>query len=286
MTSRFAAALAVCTLAATPSLPSRAAAAQQPEYETTRIADGVYMFRYQVHNSMFVLTDEGVVVFDPINPEAARIYREEIRQITSDPIRAIVYSHHHGDHVSGAAALATNVPIISQALAREQLAAEPNPDIALPNRTFTDEMTLYMGSKTIHLVYLGPNHSNNSVVAHLPDQGIVFAVDFVSNDRVGYRDLPGYYFPALWESLERLQELDYQTAVFGHGAPGTKADVYDQINYWTDLRGAVEAALAAGMSEEEAVEAIDLPAYSDWGGYDNWFKMNLRTVYRYYAETG
>ena len=55
MTSRFAAALAVCTLAATPSLPSRAAAAQQPEYETTRIADGVYMFRYQVHNSMFML---------------------------------------------------------------------------------------------------------------------------------------------------------------------------------------------------------------------------------------
>ena len=30
----------------------------------------------------------------------------------------------------------------------------------------------------------------------------------------------------------------------------------------------------------------DLPAYSDWGGYDNWFKMNLRTVYRYYAGTG
>jgi glyoxylase-like metal-dependent hydrolase (beta-lactamase superfamily II) len=266
------------------SLPSVSPVfSQQPEYETTRIGDGVYLFRYQSHNAMFVVTGEGVIAFDPISVEAARIYREEVARVTSQPIRAIVYSHHHADHITGAAELAPDVPIYAHARTYERLAAAPGADIPLPNRTFTDAMTLRVGGKVLNLVYLGRNHSDNSIVAFLPDQRIIFAVDFVSNDRVGYRDLPGFYFPDLWESLERLQQLDYDTAIFGHGEPGTKADVYEQINYWTDLRRAIESMIQAGLSEDEAVDAIELPAYEDWGGYEDWFKMNARTVYRYYA---
>jgi glyoxylase-like metal-dependent hydrolase (beta-lactamase superfamily II) len=257
--------------------------AQQPDYETTRLAEGVYQFRYQSHNAMFVATGEGVIAFDPISVEAARIYREEIGRVTSEPIVAIVYSHHHADHITGAAELAANVPIYAHQLCYENLLVEQSPDIPLPNRTFSGEMMLRIGGKAIRLIYLGRNHSDNSIVAHLPEQGIIFAVDFVSNGRVGYRDLPGFFLPDLWESLERMQQLEYDLAIFGHGEPGTKSDVYEQINYWTDLREAVESMLRAGLSEDEAVDAIELPAYSDWSGYDDWFKMNARTVFQYYA---
>lgn len=263
-----------------------AASAQQAEFETTRIADGVYMFRYNSHNALFIVTGDGVLAFDPISVEAARVYRSEIQRITSESVRAIVYSHHHADHITGAAALAEDAPIIAHTRALERLQEEGSADIPPPTVAFADSMILRMGGKRIRLLYLGRNHSDNSIVAHLPDQGIIFAVDFVSRDRVGYRDLPDYYFPDLWESLERLQQLDYQTAVFGHGAPGTKADVYTQISYWTDLRRTVESMIQAGLSEDEVVDAIELPAYQDWGGYDDWFKMNARTVYRYYAGGG
>lgn len=258
--------------------------AQQADYATTRIDDGVYMFRYDSHNTMFVVTGEGVIAFDPISVEAARVYKSEIARITSTPIRLIVYSHHHADHITGAAELATDVPILAHERCYEHLATEPSPDILLPTRTFSDRMTIHMGGKVVHFLHLGRNHSDNSIVAHLPDQGIIFAVDFVSNARVGYRDLPGFYLPDLWMSLERLQQIDYHTAVFGHGEPGAKADVYDQIAYWTDLRRVVESMIRAGLSEDEAVEAIELPSYADWGGYDQWFKMNARAVYRYYSE--
>ena len=266
------------------SAPYNDSAAQEPEYEVIEITDGVYMFRYRAHNAMFVVTGDGVVAFDPISPAAASIYRDQIRTVTSEPIRLIVYSHHHADHISGANELAPGVPIIAHALAREKLAAEPNPDIPLPNRTFTDEMTMFVGGTEIRLLYLGRNHSDNSIVAHLPQKGVIFAVDFVSNDRVGYRDLPGFYFPDLWGSLERLQRLDYHTAIFGHGPPGTKGDVYEQIEYWADLRSWAELAIHAGLSEDEAVEKVDLPDYRAWGGYDDWFKMNARTIYRHFAE--
>lgn len=255
---------------------------QQPDYETTRIADGIYMFRYQSHNAIFVVTEAGVLAFDPISTEAARIYREEIRKVTDQPVHAIVYSHHHADHITGARELG-DVPIVAHAGAYERLTAEPDPAVPPPDITFTDRMTLRLGGRTIRLLHLGRNHSDNSIVAYLPEDRLIFAVDFVAHDRVGYRDLPGFYFPDLWESLERLQQLDYDRAVFGHGPPGTKADVYEQIHYWTDLRQAVESAIRAGMQEDEAVEAIELPDYSDWGGYEDWFKMNVRAVYRYYA---
>lgn len=260
------------------------ALAQQPSYETTEITDGVYMFRYQAHNAMFVATGDGVIAFDPISPEAARIYREEIARVTSEPVIAIVYSHQDADHISGGNELAEGVHIIAHANARKFLGANPNPDIPLPNHVFTKDMSMWIGDTELRLVYLGRNHSDNSIVAHLPGKGIVFAVDFVANNRVAYRDLPGFYLPDLWESLERMQQLDYHTAIFGHGPPGSKADVYAQMNYWNDLRRWAEAAVAGGLSEDEAVDDAELPAYRDWGGYDNWFKMNARTVYSYYAD--
>jgi len=259
------------------------AVAQAADHETTRIADGVYMFRYHSHNTVFIVTGEGVIAFDPISVEAARTYRTEIERVTSQPVRAIVYSHHHADHITGADELATGVPIIAHARALQRLSEERPPDIPLPTLAFADSLTLRMGSKRVRLLYLGRNHSDNSIVAYLPEQQLIFAVDFVSRDRVAYRDMPDFYLPGLWESLERLQRLDYVTAIFGHGDPGTKADVYEQISYWTDLRRTIESMIRAGLSEDEAVETIELPAYSDWGGYPDWFKLNARVVYRYYV---
>jgi glyoxylase-like metal-dependent hydrolase (beta-lactamase superfamily II) len=118
------------------------------------------------------------------------------------------------------------------------------------------------------------------IVAYLPQQKIVFAVDFVGNDRVGYRDLPDYFFPDFFDSLRRLQQLDYTRIVFGHGPSGDKAVVDRQVRYYDDLRNAVAAALARGASEDDAARTVRLPQYQQWGNYADWFPLNVRGVYR------
>lgn len=105
-------------------------------------------------------------------------------------------------------------------------AVQPPPDI-----TFTDRMVLRLGGRTVELHWLGPNHSDDLAVAYLPDERVVFAVDLVSHDRVGYRDLPGTTWPGLMRSMERLQKLDYERIAFGHGPPGDRASVDRQIRY-------------------------------------------------------
>ena len=52
---------------------------------------------------MFVVAPEGVLVTDPISPDTAKVYLAEVRKVTAAPIRFVVYSHHHYDHIAGGA---------------------------------------------------------------------------------------------------------------------------------------------------------------------------------------
>ena len=258
---------------------------QQKQFETTSVAEGVYQFRWQGHNAFFVVTETGVVAVDPISPEAAATYAAEIRRVApGSRLRAVVYSHHHADHASGAAVLRRafggDAPIIAHANARPRLVAQPDTALPPPELTFADQLTLHDRSRPVELRFLGRNHSDNMIVAYLPQQKIVFAVDFVGNDRVGYRDLPDSFFPDFFDSLRRLQQLDYSRIVFGHGPSGDKAVVDRQVRYYDDLRNAVAAALARGASEDDAARTVRLPQYQQWGSYADWFSLNVRGVYR------
>jgi glyoxylase-like metal-dependent hydrolase (beta-lactamase superfamily II) len=86
------------------AVPLLAPAQPPPLFETKKITDNVYLFRYGGHQSMFVVTPDGVIATDPIaqrRPEAATTYIAEIRKITQVPIKYVVYSHHHYDHIEG-----------------------------------------------------------------------------------------------------------------------------------------------------------------------------------------
>mgnify|MGYP003407385986 FL=1 len=70
-------------------------------WDIVQIGPGYYSFRYTGTRNVFLVTPEGVIVTDPIEPAAARILREQIRKLTDQPVRYVVYSHQHWDHVLG-----------------------------------------------------------------------------------------------------------------------------------------------------------------------------------------
>jgi glyoxylase-like metal-dependent hydrolase (beta-lactamase superfamily II) len=281
MTALLAAPLAAAPFSASPVAAQEAA--QEADFETTEIADGVYRFRWRFHNSFFVVTPDGVVAFDPISPEAAAHYAAEIRRVAPGaPLHALVYSHDHADHISGAPALFAELgeaPIIAQENALAKILAASDPDRTPPDSTFSDRSEVSVGGQRIELHYLGKSHSDNMVVAFLPGPKIAFAVDFVSHESVGYRDLPDWHYPEMYEAMERLQGIPYEKIVFGHGPVGDRSSVDGQIRYYEDLRAAVETAIDSGATKEEAVATVQLPEYAGWRGYDNWFPMNVGKMY-------
>jgi glyoxylase-like metal-dependent hydrolase (beta-lactamase superfamily II) len=260
--------------------------AQQVPFETTRVADGVYKFRWQSHNAMFVVTPSGVVAFDPISTQAAATYASEIKRVApGTALRAIVYSHSDADHATGAAALMAamgqqRVPIIAHELAVAPIRRASSSDLPEPTMTFAERLTLDADVRRIELHYLGRSHSDNMIVGFVPDAGVAFAVDFVSRDRVGFQQLPGYFFPDLFAAITGLLNLPFTTVVFGHGDDGDRASIQRQLAYYDDLRAAVRRAIAQGLTEEQAAAQVRLPSYASWGQYEAWFPMNVRAMFR------
>lgn len=263
----------------------------QSDFETTLVANGVYQFRWIAHNALFITTPAGVVAIDPIGVEAARQLAREIqRTAPNSPLVAVVYSHSDEDHSTGANTLISemrqqNVPIIAHENAVAPILERGSADQPLPTMTFSERFTFYPGGRRIDLFYLGASHTDNMIVPFVPDAGVAFAVDFASNDRVGYQTLPGWQFPDFFNALSRLLDIPFRTMVFGHGQPGDRATIQRQIAYYDDLTQAVRQAIADRLSEDQAAERIILPAYAGWEQYGPWFPMNVRAVYQWLSGT-
>lgn len=263
--------------------------AQQPPFATTKVdgTDNVYVFRYGNHQAMFVVTTAGVIATDPISygrPQAAVTYIDEIKKVSTQPIKYLIYSHHHFDHIAGGKPFKdAGATVIAHRRAAERLAVLKDPHTVLPDETMGDQKTIKLGDTTIELTYLGLNHSDSSIVMRLPAQKVLFAVDFVSAGTVPGRGMIDSY-PLEWEeSLKRVIAMDWEKLIPGHPGPGgrlgTKKDVQDLLTFLQDASAEVKKAAQAGGCWDKVEKELKLPKYESWPGYE----QNLQFVLRRYC---
>lgn len=251
---------------------------QPPVREITKIAGEVYRFRNAGHYSVFAVTPAGVIATDPINADAARWLKAEITQRFKQPIRYVVYSHDHADHISGGEVFADTATVVAHENAKTAIVGERRPT-AVPQVTFSDRMTLELGGTAVELVYVGKNHSDNSLVMRFPRERILFAVDFIPVNSYSFRDFPDAYMPDWIESLTRVEAMDFDVLAPGHGPLGTRANVTMFREYLTDLRAEVTRYAREGKSVDEMKQLITLPKYAAWGPRE-WFPLNIEGMYR------
>jgi glyoxylase-like metal-dependent hydrolase (beta-lactamase superfamily II) len=254
--------------------------AQNPVREITKIAGEIYRFRNNNHFSVFAVTPAGIIATDPINAAAAAWLKDEMKKRWPDKtIKFVVYSHDHADHIAGGEVWADTATVVAHDNAKEAIVGEKRPT-AVPQVTFSDRAVLELGGTVMELLYVGRNHSNNSLVMRFPKEKVIFAVDFIPVNAVTFRDLPDAYLDEWIDSLRRVEALEFDILAPGHGALGNKANVTAFRNYMEDLRGQVMAAARAGKSLEETKKLVDLSKYKDWGGYEQMGQLNIEGVYR------
>lgn len=270
-----------CLLVQQPDAPAQPRA----DNEITKLSEGLYLFRHQFHQSIFIITSQGAIVTDPISPDAAAWLKAEIKKLTDQPVRYVIYSHHHNDHISGGDVFADTALFVSHWAAKRQIEKEPDPQIPVPDITFTDRLFIELGGKRVELIYTGRNHSDNSIVLLLPQEKLLFAVDFIPVETVAYRTMRSDY-PDDWiESLKRVEQLDFETLVPGHGKIGKKEHVRLFRGYLEDLTAAVKESIQKGMTLEQARDTVQLPKYEQWQRYKEWFPENVEGVYRYFSQS-
>ena len=274
--------LAGCGPSAPPTLPAN----------TERVADGVYLFQSGGHRSLFLVTDAGVIVTDPLNAEAAGDYRDAIAAITDQPVKFVVYSHYHWDRVSGAEVFTEQgAQVIAQERCAERFRDNPNPAVVMPDITFDDRYEVSLGGKTLDLYYFGPSHGDCLTVFLAKPAGLLQIVDLVHPPRAAFpadRNVP-YVKPhnlrQFFTAVEALAEQEGVTEIVASrvtlvddGAGGRQPSpptapvsvIADQARFWNLIYTAVETARAegnVGIDSFVKLKTIDLAPFEPFDGY-------------------
>jgi glyoxylase-like metal-dependent hydrolase (beta-lactamase superfamily II) len=228
-------------------------------------------------NPSFVETSDGYVMIDsPQQPRDALGWRERMED--KAPIRYLINTEWHGDHIVGNAYF-PNVEVIGQRQLSEEFEAhifspmsptledkiarmkETDPDsvwllghpdyplVNGPKRVFDETLTLNLGNHTFNCIHM-PGHTHPQTSVHVPEEGVVFTGD---NVFCGCKTFIQEGDPWLWlDSLKAIEALDVDVIIPGHGEPCTKAYLQKQGEIIQNWLGLVERSIERGMTEDEA----------------------------------
>jgi cyclase len=244
-------------------------------------------------NAGFVIGSDGVLVVDTFeDPAAAQALLKEIHTKTQLPVRYVVNTHYHLDHVAGNGVYKdAGVVILAQANVRDWEHTEnlkffgdkitPQQKQAveayvLPSIVYRDGVDLYLGDRKI-VVRVLPGHTGGDSVVVVPDAEVVFTGDMFWN-----HSLPNLIDADTQAQIASNDAFlkDYALASFvpGHGEVGKAADVRAFKDYLVALRSAIAASHGASGSDAAVVETV-LPqlkrTYGGWNYFDYFAKHNI-----------
>lgn len=231
---------------------------QEKGYVVEELGRDAYVINDGVYQVMFLTTGEGVIVVDA-PPNTGNKILAAISDVTDEPITHVIYSHAHKDHIGAANILPDGATIIAHEETAAHLAAKNDPDRPVPTESFSDSMTLEVGSQTLQLDYHGVNHQPGNIYIYAPEQKVLMLVDVVFPGWTPFKDL------ALAENIDGFlaahdQILSYEFDHFigGHlNRVGTREDVENQKAYFADMvaaAGKANGAMDFGAAFEEASE--------------------------------
>ncbi len=250
-----------------------------------KITAKVYSFRYRGHRTMFVVTSEGVIMTDPINPRAAPLLMKEVRKVTDKPIKYMIYSHEHRDHESGGKIFKdAGATVISQEKCAGPL--KKNPRAVAPDETFKDRRDITLGDTTIELYHFGKSHGNCLAIMRLPKQRLAYTVDILTPHSVVFRNIRGDLLGMI-KTLKAIQNMDVDRIVPGHGLKTPSAPLSvagDALQYLADLRSETEMAMAKNPDPEAVKKLVDLKKYEKWRNADRFLMQNVEGMMRIIKE--
>lgn len=254
---------------------------------TTEVAPGVYSYGAFSARSLFVVTSDGVITTDPVSTKNAIDMRAAIAEVTDQPVKYVIYSHQHWDHVLGGQLFKDEgATFISHDKCIPHFVRHPHDDLVMPDQTVTGDHDLTLGDKTLKLMYFGYNHGDCMLVMQVDGTDVLYINDLVTPYSVGLGFMPDYD-PGEWvRTLHELEARDDWTEfVGGHGIPiAPKEAMVQRRRYMEALMKAVRDGIANGQRLEELYDTIELPEeFREMRGYNTHIRRAAERIYHYYT---
>lgn len=249
----------------------------RPPLTVEKIADDLHIIVGNGGNVGVLTTDEGVIlVDDKFDPDVPAIL-EKVKSITSQPVRYIINTHHHGDHSGGNTTLIKNTEIVGHDNVFTNMVSgkQPGP----PRVTFSDKITLHLGGKEVRAYHLGRGHTNSDSVVYFPNHKVLHMGDLY-NPGGPFCDYNGGGSVVAWtDTIDKALKLDVVTVIPGHGNLMKKADLAAWNDNFRKMRTKVAEWKKQGKTLEEVTKNFSLDEFG-WKAGPSW----ARSAPGIYAE--
>lgn len=249
------------------------------------------------NNLSFVITEDGVLVMNAgANYLLAQSLHEEIKKLTTQPVRYVVLENAQPHAIMGAGYWkAQGATIIAHKDAAHVIRQDGDKlleatrarlrdktfktEVVMPDKVFEDKLDLKLGSWKFEVLHLGPAHSPGDIMVWMPEKKLVISGDMAFHERMLplFDDTNSAAWVATWD---RFEALGAQTIIPGHGGP-TTIDVVRKYtkDYLVYLRAKVAEVLKNGGSLQDAYK-VDQTPYAHLDTYDELARVNAGMVFR------
>jgi cyclase len=265
---------------------------------TQEVAAGVYAYiqpdgSWFLNNTGFLVGKKGVISIDTTSTERrTRAYLEAISAVSTQPVKTLINTHHHGDHTHGNCLLPT-ATIIGHPRCREEILKsvfpppsgiwsavewgdlEPEP----PFVTFDGHLTVWVDDLKVELHAVPvPAHTNNDIVAWIPERSVLFTGDLVFIGGTPF--VPMGSVSGSLQALDWLRSFNAATLVPGHGPVSTSAAIDEIVDYLRFVQDTAANGKAAGLAPLDLAQQTDLGRFADLTDKER----IVGNLYRAYAE--
>ena len=236
--------------------------------DDTFLTDSVHMFSGIGGNAGVLLTPEGVVVVDTMMLVGqGHAIQRHIRELTPQPVVAVLNTHYHFDHTHGNPAFPVGTKVVATAKTLQHLherdadywRESPARDL-LPNDTFDGPMReIRLGGKTVRSYALGRGHTDGDMVVLFVEDRVLHTGDLVFNGQYPNIDLEAGGSVRLWPAtLDKVLALPFDIVIPGHGPPTTRHGIEHFRDFMTSLWTQTTAIRDRGGSVEDAIALVNI----------------------------
>lgn len=305
---------AVAAAAGTVLLPRRGWARQPAQgttwFEWKKLTKNVYLASGEGGNSLAVVGKGELILIDAKNPGFGAALRREAEGLGFGPVRTLINTHHHYDHIGGNSAFTKDCAVIAHTNAKPRVASQekrlqdggknaigqvgkspkdgkdaiikdleafvaaaPKGTDFEPTKTVGDSEKLEIAGVKIEFTHVGNGHTDNDLLVFLPQENVVHGGDVLFNTFWPYVDRPGGFSSEGWAmSAEKIIEIAGEKGIVvpGHGAVGDREIAQRQRQFWIALRIKAQAAVKAGETREQFLKR-PWDEYKDYAAAD-WIK--------------
>jgi cyclase len=228
--------------------------------DLVKLKDDLYVIHNDIvpGNTTVLVANDGVLLVDDKFEIDHNGIMEQLKKVTSKPIKYVVNTHHHADHSGGNAKMQDlNAVIVASQEARENMVDGKQP--GLPNIVIEQHAHIYLGGKNVELYHFGRAHTNGDVVVYFPADRTLAAGDmFTFGDATPQLiDYAGGGSAKEWpKTLDSVLQLDFDTVVPGHGMVTNKQEMKKFRDTTIAVRNRIHEMVMQKKSRDEIAKAM------------------------------